>query len=345
MIGLSVSSLVSIQERTELGYSLRYLADNRALELMGRQQEMLGLHKDLGEFPLEMSLSTWRDSEGKCFYTAIIRDVSERKRIEKERQELVQSNKDLEEFALIASHDLQEPLRKIVFYTERFTHENEENLSRESLEHVSKVIGCTHRMQNLINDLLMYSRVSVRGKQFSRVALKQVVNDVLSDLECVIQETGATIRVDDLPVIEADSSQMRQLFGNLIENALKYRQAGVSPKIWIYGNVVDKQLQVGSVPLHGTGNGAAPEKARFAEIRVEDNGIGFEEKYLDRIFNVFQRLHGREQYSGTGIGLATCRRIVERHNGSITATSKPGIGSTFIVSLPVYRHHPSLQAR
>jgi len=171
------------------------------------------------------------------------------------------------------------------------------------------------RMQVLINDLLTYSRVSSQGQPFSKVDLNSIVKEVLSDLEIRIEQTSAEIKVDPLPPIDADPSQMRQLFQNLLANALKFHKPGEAPKIQLQSKV------------SGT----------HCVIQISDEGIGFDEKYLDRIFTIFQRLHGRHEYEGTGVGLAVCRRIIERHHGTITANSTPGKGSTFILNLPLHQ--------
>jgi signal transduction histidine kinase len=177
------------------------------------------------------------------------------------------------------------------------------------------------RMQKLINDLLTFSRVTTKAQPFEAIDLNEVVHDVLIDLETRIETSGGTVQTSPLPTIEADPMQMRQLFQNLLSNALKFKREGVHP-----------QVTVTSL-TEGGDNGSA-EDAASVRIVVSDNGIGFDEKYLDRIFNVFQRLHGRGTYEGTGIGLAVCRKIVERHGGGITARSTPGEGSTFFITLP-----------
>ncbi len=178
-------------------------------------------------------------------------------------------------------------------------------------------------MQNLINDLLSFSRVTTQAQSFVQTDLKAILEGVLSDLEVSIERTGARIEIAALPKLEAEPTQMRQLFQNLIANALKFRQPDTSPIIKIYARHHQRKAHLISTPGDET-----------IEIFVEDNGIGFEEKYLDRIFNVFQRLEGHK-YEGSGIGLALCRKIAIRHGGNITAHSQPGKGSTFIVTLAV----------
>ena len=181
-------------------------------------------------------------------------------------------------------------------------------------------------MQILINDMLVYSRVTTKAQPFVPVDLVRVANEVVADLDVRIEETGGRVEIDDLPTIDADALQMRQLLQNLISNALKFHRPDERPLVKIYYQPLDDQEQ--------GQNGSKPD-VELCQIFVEDNGIGFDEKYLDRIFGMFQRLHGRGAYEGTGVGLAICRKIVERHGGSITARSVPGQGTTFIATLPV----------
>ena len=227
---------------------------------------------------------------------------------------LEQSNRDLEDFAQVASHDLQEPLRKIRTFADLLVTMQPDSLddkARDYLERMHRTVG---RMQALVRDLSRYSRVTSRAEPFTVFNLREPVEEAVTDLEVLYKEAGARIEVDELPEIEADQVQVRQLFQNLIGNALKYRGER-KPIIRIYCD--------------------SSSSDRFCEIHVEDNGIGFDECYLDKIFKPFQRLHGKSApYEGTGIGLAICRRIVERHGGRISAGSEPGKGATFIVKLP-----------
>lgn len=241
----------------------------------------------------------------------------------RQRQELSRSNEELQEFAFVASHDLQEPLRKIKTFGDRLKASCGDVLSEQGRDYLERMQNAARRMQTLIEDLLTLSRVTTRAQPFVAVDLLQVTQEVLSDLEISIQQTGATIEIGELPVIDADPLQMRQLLQNLIGNALKFHQKEIQPIVKIYSQLLYD-------PEHVSGE--------QCQIIVEDNGIGFNEKYLDRIFNVFQRLHGRSEYDGTGIGLAICRKIVERHQGSITARSEPGQGAKFIVTLPIHHH-------
>jgi len=236
----------------------------------------------------------------------------------RQREELARSNAELERFASVASHDLQEPLRKIRAFGDRLVQRHGTGLDTEGRDYLSRMQSAAARMQQLIDGLLELSRVTTRARSFERVDLALLVRDVLLDLEVRIEQVAGCVEVGPLPVVEAEPLQMRQLFLNLLGNALKFRRPGVQPVV--------------SVRVEATGK-ADP----FTRIVVEDNGIGFDEKYLDRIFEVFQRLHGRGEYEGTGIGLAICRKIVERHSGTLTASSTPGEGARFVVALPAAR--------
>ncbi len=240
------------------------------------------------------------------------------------REELNRSNIELQEFASIASHDLQEPLRKIQTFGNRLKTISSETLTEQGRDYLERMQNAAERMQSLIDDLLTLSRITTRARPFVAVNLVQVTQEVLSDLEVLIQQTHGRVEIGELPYIEADPVQMRQLLQNLIGNALKFHKDQAPPIVKIYG-----KLLIGDHPAK---NAVGVE---LCQILVEDNGIGFDEKYLDRIFNVFQRLHSRSEYAGTGMGLAICRKIAERHGGSITAASTLGQGATFIVTLPI----------
>ncbi|MDJ0736787.1 MAG: PAS domain-containing protein [Nostocaceae cyanobacterium] len=243
----------------------------------------------------------------------------------RQRQELTRSNQELQQFAFVASHDLQEPLRKIKTFADRLKATCKDALTPQGQDYLARMQNAASRMQILIEDLLALSRVTTRGQPFIQISLNKITQEVLSDLEVRIQQTGGRVEVGDLPTINADPIQMRQLLQNLIGNALKFHRQEVPPVVKVYSQ--DCKFQ--SDPL---------ATVEFCQLVVEDNGIGFDEKYGDRIFNVFQRLHGRSEYEGTGIGLAICRKIAERHHGSITASSEPGEGATFTVTLPINFH-------
>ncbi|HSH18071.1 MAG TPA: ATP-binding protein, partial [Candidatus Saccharimonadales bacterium] len=230
-------------------------------------------------------------------------------------KELSRSNIELQDFAYVASHDLQEPLRKIISFAGLLESDYKKELPDEAQVYVTGLQKSSIRMRTLINDLLNYSRVTTKAQPFSRVDLNFTIKEVIDDLQSRIDETSATIKIGKLCSIEADPLQIRLLLQNLVSNALKYKKADVAPIIKITSKIT-------------SGN---------CIISIEDNGIGFDEQYTDRIFTIFQRLHGRTTYEGTGIGLAICKKIVDRHDGTITAKSKEGEGSTFIVTLPKHQ--------
>jgi signal transduction histidine kinase len=236
-------------------------------------------------------------------------------------QELKLSNRELEDFAFVASHDLQEPLRKIRAFGDRLQTIYASMLDEKGVDYINRMSNAAERMSDLITDLLGFSRITTRGKDFVVVDLNQTLNTILDDLEISIIESNAKIQCSDLPVINADPSQMYQLFLNLISNAVKFKKADVSPIISIQYHRQKKESDEST-------------EEDWHVITVTDNGIGFEQEYADKIFSPFQRLHSREEYKGTGIGLAVCRRIVERHYGVITACSEPNHGAVFTIKLP-----------
>ncbi|HEY7116195.1 MAG TPA: CHASE3 domain-containing protein, partial [Tepidisphaeraceae bacterium] len=243
---------------------------------------------------------------------------------------LEQSNRELQDFASVASHDLQEPLRKIQAFGDRLRTRFAAPLGPDGQDYVDRMHAAASRMQTLINDLLAFSRITTGAQPFEKVDLGDVAAGVLSDLEARIEHSGGRVEVGPLPTIQADPLQMRQLLQNLIANALKFQRPNVPPIV----QVTAETTAAAATTTPGEDD-ARRRQGPACQIRIADNGIGFDEKYLDRIFNVFQRLHGRNEYEGTGIGLAVCRKITERHGGTITATSRPGEGSTFVVTLPV----------
>ena len=227
--------------------------------------------------------------------------------------ELERSAEELTNFAYIASHDLQEPLRKVIAFGDRLAAKFGPVLNDTGKDYVERMQKSAIRMKGLIDDLLHFSRVTMRSTPFQEIDLNAVISEVLSDLEFQIERTKGRVEVDPLPRIEGGKFQMRQLFQNLISNALKYHRDTVAPVIKIKYAGFDEE---------------------FEEIYIEDNGKGFDEKHLDRIFRPFERLHGHSEYGGTGMGLAICHKIVTHHKGQITAKSQPNQGATFIVKLP-----------
>jgi len=277
-----------------------------------------------------------RDDEGRPVrLNGLIWDISERRHMEEElrksrddlelrvgertaelsatvaRLELV--NAELQEFAFVASHDLQEPLRKIQTFCDMAKKRCAPVLDSTSKDYLDRVIKSASRMRQLLSDLLQFSRVATKLEPFEKIDLVKIVQEAVDVFEKTVKNTGALVHIESMPTIEADESQMLRLFQNLIGNALKFRSNGI-PNVKVYGKLVGRGL---------------------CEILIEDNGIGFDPKFAELIFKPFQRLHNRNEYEGTGMGLAICRKIIERHGGSISAASEPGKGSTFIIRLPV----------
>ena len=248
-----------------------------------------------------------------AIYRDITRQIENQEAIRRKSMELEKSNQALKNFVSIASHDLQAPLRKIISFSSRLECESK-NIRPESMEYLERMQKTAHRMQELLDDLLVYSQVSVLAESFQNTNLEITLTHVLEDLNLAHYKFPENIKIGSLPKIEANASQMRQLFQNLISNSIKFQKKGTPLRIEIQGKQVDSKLW---------------------KIFVRDQGIGFDEKNLDRIFRPFEKLHGVNEYEGTGMGLAICKNIVEGHRGTITAESKLGHGACFIFTLPV----------
>jgi PAS domain S-box-containing protein len=280
--------------------------------------ELIGRHKDGSEFPIEVMLSPLESPEG-LLLTMAIRDITTRKNAEAQLlrtvQDLNRSNDELAQFAYIASHDLQEPLRMVASYTQLLSKRYKGKLDSDADEFIAFAVDGAERMQRLIQDLLAYSRIGTKARPLVDVASEKVLSLALKNLRNAIDETGAVVTHEPLPRILADEGQMIQLFQNLVGNAIKYQGPG-TPRIHI-----------------SSGRGADSAGAVSWVFSVKDNGIGIEAKYFARIFGMFQRLHKREDFAGTGIGLSICKKIVERHGGNISVESEPGVGSIFRFAL------------
>jgi light-regulated signal transduction histidine kinase (bacteriophytochrome) len=254
-------------------------------------------------------------------FTGIVRDISEYKRsqasLKQYATDLAQSNSELEKFAYVASHDLQEPLRMVASYLQLLERRYADNLDDDGREFIEYAVDGALRMKRLINDLLMYSRVGTRCGQFVDVDCDHVFENVVTDLEVVIEETEALVTSDPLPHIWADETQFHQLLQNLIANAIKFH-GEATPKVHI----------------------SAEPDGEMWKFTVADNGIGIDPKFAARVFVIFQRLHGLDQFPGTGIGLAVCKKIVERHGGTISIDSMPGEGAKFRFTLPNTKEQP-----
>jgi two-component system, LuxR family, sensor kinase FixL len=314
VIGQDVRKILSIESKEINDFSICSVSS----------QEFKGKKKDGALFPFLLTVREVKD-ENEMMYAFFIQDLTQQKKQEEilsqYTSELERSNEDLKEFAYISSHDLQEPLRKIHALVEILMQSEFDQLSAEGKDYFTRIAKSTLRMQNLINDLLSFARIATQPVIFEKVDLNDLLKEVLIDLEVRVEKGNAVVHYSNLPSIDAEPSQLRQVFQNIISNALKFRKDGVPPLI----NIKSKRTEGASQ------NGKVNE---FVEISFEDNGIGFDEKHLDKIFNVFQRLEGRK-FEGSGIGLAICRKIITYHGGEITARSTPGKGSVFIIKLPL----------
>jgi PAS domain S-box-containing protein len=299
--------------------------------------EEVRVQDDGGEVWIQTTKVPLRDTDGSIIgLVGISADITGRKVDEAQllrfAAQLENSNAELQNFASVASHDLQEPLRKIQAFSDRLRVKCGKMLNAQGLDYLDRMQNAAQRMQVLIQDLLKLSRVTSRALPFEQCNLNEIVRSVLSDLEITIEHKRAKVEVGELPTIEADPVQMRQLFQNLISNALKFQKPGERAEVVVEGRIYEvRERTAGEVAIPGQ---------RICKIVVRDNGIGFDPKFADQIFVVFQRLHSRSEYEGTGIGLAVCRKITDRHGGSIVAKSAEGQGAAFIVTLPVTQPSP-----
>ncbi|MEA2339922.1 MAG: hypothetical protein QOE82_3929 [Thermoanaerobaculia bacterium] len=312
ILGKTIDTLEYVDPEASISRTLRDMLRRAPI----RDEERVFRRKSGERVDVSISVSSLheRDMEGGA--VVIVRDIRERKRAEEELRaftvKLQQSNRELEDFAYVASHDLQEPLRKIQAFGDRLKARYAEALTSEGIDYLNRMQSAAGRMQALINDLLVFSRITTKAQPFAPVDLNAIAREVVHDLEVRIHQTNGEVVVGELPAIDADALQMRMLLQNLVGNGLKFHKPDVPPRVEVSGS---------------SSNG-------HAQIIVSDNGIGFDEKYAERIFTMFERLHGRAEYEGTGIGLAICRKIAQRHGGDIRARSSPGEGATFVVSLP-----------
>ncbi len=297
--------------RAKVGVFIDLYKKNRML--LAQEQKLVNINKNL-----ELEVHERKVSEEK------VKELNHKLLENIERLE--SANRDLDRFAFMASHDLQEPLRKMMMFSDRLSYKYKDILDDEGKMFISRMHHAGERMQALIKDILLFSKTSLEKPVFVESDLNVILSEVMADLEISIQEKNATINVTHLPYLNVNPVLMRPLFHNLLSNAIKYSKKDVDPMVKVYS-------EFSSNGQNGSGNKEA--KSKYCRIYIEDNGIGFEQKYSEQIFGMFKRLHLHTEFEGTGIGLALCKKIVEEHNGFITARSKVGEGSVFIISLPV----------
>jgi len=280
--------------------------------LLAQEQKLVAINKNL-----ELEIHERKVSEEK------IKELNHKLLENIERLE--SANRDLDRFAFMASHDLQEPLRKMLMFSDRLAHKYNQLLDDDGKMYIRRIQQAGERMQALIKDILLFSKTSIEKPTFVNTDLNEVLTEVLAEMESTIVEKNAKIEAEQLPTLYVNPVLMRPLFHNLISNAIKYSKKEVQPLVKIYSEFSSRQ----------NGTDSNEVKNKYCRIYVEDNGIGFEQKYSEQIFGMFKRLHLHSEFEGTGIGLALCKKIVEEHNGFITARSKVNEGSVFIISLPV----------
>lgn len=287
------------------------------LQLIQQEQKLVEINRNL-----QFEINERKASEERIIElnTELLNNVD---RLEK-------ANKELDRFAFMASHDLQEPLRKILMFTSRIYSKNVNILNAEMLMDLKRIQKATTRMQELIQDILMFSKVSVQNDSFVKSDMKSIIQEVLEDMQELVIQKQADIELGEIPSLQVNPVLMRPLFFNLISNALKYSRENVKPVIRIYPDGGNPESAINEKSY-------GPASRDYCRIYIKDNGIGFDQRYSEQIFEMFKRLHSQDEYEGTGIGLALCKQIVEKHDGFINVISKVNEGSTFIVSLPVLR--------
>ncbi len=308
VIGRNINILMPSDERARHDQYIKHYSDSDRKSFIGMGRELVGQHKDGTEFPMEISVSEI-ELNGQQFFSAIVRDITERKKAE---EELLRSNMELERFAYIASHDLQEPLRMVSSFTDLIQEEYQDSFDDKANKYMGFIANASQRMQDLVKDLLDYSRAGQSVPNLEPVECNKLVSSVLEALAEVIEETGAEVTFDEMPEIYSNPIRVSRLLQNLIGNAIKYKKQGTIPKIHV----------------------GIKSDLNYWTFSISDNGIGIKEEYLEQVFVLFKRLHNKDEYTGTGIGLAICKKIVESIGGKIWVESEFGAGSTFYFNIP-----------
>ncbi len=319
LMGQPIEILVPLRYRSQHPTDRQKFWSNPAPRKMGTGRDLFGIRKDSSEVPVEIGLTPIKLATGHFVISAIV-DITERRQAEmalrKKTEELARSNAELEQFAYIASHDLQAPLRHITSFVQLLNKHLEGQLDEKSKQWMGFVVDGAQRMQQLINGLLSFSRVNKERASFSWLEADTAINNALASLSTTIKDSDAKLKVDPLPKILGDATLITQLFQNLIENAIKFKKPNQSPEVHVF----------------------CTEKDNEYVFTVKDNGIGIEKEFKDRIFVIFQRLHTAEEYPGTGMGLAMCKKIVEFHGGKIWLDSEFGNGAYFSFTIPKYQN-------
>ncbi|MBE9464915.1 ATP-binding protein [Dyadobacter subterraneus] len=312
-------ALISEKLKNVLSYTDAYILEFRIIAEDGEEKYLyVRGHNSIDE------ITGHNISIGTAFNVTTLREIQSE--LERKVKDLNKSNEDLEEFAYVASHDLQEPLRKIISFGERLESKTKDILDKEQEVYLSRILSATRRMQKMINNLLEFSRVTSSSNVFEPTDLNDILGSTLSDLEVTIQQKQAVLKIDKLPVIDANPTQMSQLFINLISNSLKFTKPDTAPVI---------SLQVKELTVSEALKRKMPVEKKYIKITLKDNGIGFSNENASRIFTIFQRLRGRSEFEGAGIGLSVCKKVVESHHGIIEAFGIPDQGATFEIILPV----------
>ncbi len=328
VIGSTLEKLIAVQDIKK--YSSLYHSSKK-------NDTKIELSLNHGDYlvPVQLSVSTSSSELGEVL-NIIVTDLTILKNNQEQLEDqnlllakmntaLESSNHDLQQFASVASHDLQEPLRKIQMFANILLGSDQPIDTIESQKYLAKINYSATRMKSLISNILNYSKISANEHVYKKISLKEIINNLLEDYELIITEKNANIIIEELPEIEANSDQIRQVLQNIISNALKFSKQDVQPEIHIRSKLL-KEKSFNSDP---------DPQGEFCLLSIRDNGIGFDEMYLNSIFALFERLHSKDKYEGTGIGLALAKKIIEKHNGLLTAKSKPGKGSEFLIILPL----------